>query len=417
MLLKIYRLAWAVLYPLVELYMWQRKRHGKEDMARFDERLGVPSLPRPNGKLVWFHCASVGEAASILPLIQELLRVNAWIHVLVTTGTVTSADFMERRLPARAFHQYVPIDKPQFVEEFVDYWQPDLALWVESEFWPNLLLATKAWGCPMILLNARISDDTYHKWMRLPALARHIMRCFDLVLPQSRDDARKFQDMGAKRVKYMGNLKYGAPALPYDLEELQNLKDMIGNRFVWLAASTHEGEEEEIVRAHYKIKERMYSVLTIIVPRHPKRGEQIRQMIPRELNVSMRSYAEPILEDTDFYIADTIGELGIFYRLAPIVFVGGSLVEHGGHNPIEPAHLDSAIVTGPHMYNFAEIMLEFEKAVAVTVAEDADELAAAVFELWQNPQKRMAMARMAEKHVQRRGEILPNIVEEIENYI
>ena len=417
LLLKLYRLAWSIGYPLVELYMWQRRRQGKEDVRRFDERLGVPSVPRPNGQLVWIHCASVGESASVLPLIDEMLRGNAWIQIMVTTGTITSAEFMARCLPARAFHQYVPIDKPQFVEEFIDYWQPDLAIWVESEFWPNLLFATKAWGCPIILLNGRVSDDSFEKWMKHHAIAQKILSCFDLVLPQSRDDARKLQRLGAKRIKYMGNLKYGAPALPYDPHELERLKKMIGNRFVWVAASTHAGEEEEIIKAHLKIKERMYSVLTIIVPRHPKRSQEIREAIPEFLNVSTRSMNERIMDDTDIYIADSMGELGLFYRLAPIAFIGGSLVPHGGHNPIEAAHLDCAILTGPNMQNFAEIMLEFEKAVAVGVVEDANELASAVFELWSNPQKRTAMARMAQKHVSKRSEILPNIIEEIEVFL
>lgn len=417
MLLRLYRLAWKFGYPLIELYLWRRKKDGKEDIARFDERLGVPSLPRHNGKLVWFHCASVGESASVLPLIEELLRVNAWIQVMVTTGTTTSADFMERRLPARAFHQYAPIDKPEFVEEFIDYWQPDLAVWVESEFWPNLIFACKEWGCPMILLNARISETSYEKWSKYKKTARDILGCFDLVLPQSREDARKLQDLGARRVKYLGNLKYGAPALPHDAKELERLQDMIGKRFVWVAASTHPGEEQEIIDAHLLIKKRMYSVLTVIVPRHPKRAAEIRAAIPSGLNVATRSLNEPISDDTDVYIADSIGELGIFFRLAPIVFIGGSLVEHGGHNPIEAAHLDSAIITGPNMQNFAEIMLEFEKAVAVGVVESSTELAAAVYELWSNPQKRIAMARMAKKHVEKRGEILPNIIEEIETYL
>jgi len=416
-LLKLYRLAWKICYPFIELYLWRRRRQGKEDERRFDERLGVPSLPRPNGQIVWIHCASVGESASVLPLIDEMLQGNAWIHIMVTTGTITSAEFMAVRLPARAFHQYVPIDKPQFVEEFIDYWQPDLAIWVESEFWPNLLLATKQWGCPIILLNGRISDDSYEKWLKYHVSAKKILNCFDLVLPQSREDARKLKSLGAKRIKYMGNLKYGAPPLPHDVHELERLKKMIGQRFVWVAASTHPGEEEEVIRAHYKIKERMYSVLTIIVPRHPKRSQQIRDMIPQDLNVSTRSMNERITEDTDIYIADSMGELGLFYRLAPIAFIGGSLVPHGGHNPIEAAHLDCAILTGPNMQNFAEIMLEFEKAVAVGVVYDANELASAVYELWTNPQKRVAMSRMAAKHVSKRGEILPSIIEEIEKFL
>ena len=417
MLLNLYRLAWKIGYPFIELFLWRRKKSGKEDLARFDERLGVPSIPRPNSKLVWIHAASVGEAASVLPLIEQMLLGNAWIHVMVTTGTVTSAMLMEQRLPKRAFHQYVPIDKPEYVEEFIDYWQPDLAIWVESEFWPNLLLETKDWGCPIILLNGRVSEESFEKWMKYGSLRKQIMNCFDMVIPQSREDGIKLREMGAKQIRYFGNLKYGAPPLPYDAEKLAELQKMIGSRKIWLAASTHPGEEEQILKAHELIKEKLYGVLTIIVPRHPNRGADLRASIHFDTNTSLRSNNEKILEDTEIYIADSIGELGIFYRLAPIVFIGGSLVDHGGHNPIEAALLDSAILSGPNMQNFSEILEEFGKAGAISVAHNAEELAANVFELWHNPQKRTAMARLAHKHIKEKSDILPNIIEEIEAYL
>lgn len=414
MLLKLYRLAWKLGTPLVNLYMWRRKRQGKEDLERFDERLGVPSLPRPSSKLVWIHAASVGEAVSILPLIEEMLNGNAWIHIMVTTGTVTSAQLMQKRLPKRAFHQYVPIDKKEYVEEFIDYWQPDLAIWVESEFWPNLLFETKNFGCPLVLLNGRISDSSFERWKKHRKFARLILGCFDLILPQSRDDSAKLRELGGKNIKYFGNLKYGAKPLPYDHVKFEELKDMIGNRMVWLAASTHEGEEEEIIAAHMKIKEKNYTVLTIIVPRHPQRGYDIRESIPPGIHSALRSDGEKIFDDTDIYIADTMGELGLFYRLAPIVFIGGSLVPIGGHNPIEPANLESSIICGPHMENFAEIVTEFEAAGAITRAYDSKDLAFKVFELWQNPQKRTAMSRLAMKYVRSKSEILNSVIDEIE---
>lgn len=412
--LKLYRLAWKLGSPLVDLYLWRRKRQGKEDIDRFDERLGVPSLPRPSSKLVWVHAASVGEAVSVLPLIEEMLNGNAWIHVLVTTGTVTSARMMQERLPKRAFHQYVPVDKLEYVEEFIDYWQPDLAIWVESEFWPNLLFETKRFGCPLVLLNARMSDRSFDKWRKHRHFAKMLISCFDLILPQSREDASKYRELGGKNIKYFGNLKYGAKPLPFDEKKFYELKDMIGNRMVWLAASTHKGEEEEILAAHMKIKEKNYAVLTIIVPRHPQRGHEIRNMIPSNIHTALRSDGEKIFDDTDIYIADTMGELGLFYRLAPIVFIGGSFVPIGGHNPIEPAALENSIICGPYMDNFNEIVTEFEAAGAITFANDSRDLAFKVFELWQNPQKRTAMSRLAAKYVRSKSEILNNIIDEIE---
>jgi 3-deoxy-D-manno-octulosonic-acid transferase len=398
----------------VDLYFWRRKKQGKEDLNRFDERLGVPSLARPNSKLVWVHAASVGEAVSALPLIEDMLAGNAWIHVMVTTGTVTSAYLMQQRLPKRSFHQYAPIDKLEYVQEFIDYWQPDLAIWVESEFWPNMILETKRVGCPMVLLNGRISDESFDKWQRYKKLLKMVLACFDLVLPQSREDSAKLRGLGARNIKYLGNLKYGARPLPCDEKKLAEVQQMVGGRMVWLAASTHPGEEEEILQAHLRIKEKNYQVLTIIVPRHPIRGAEVRDLCAPYANVAMRSNNEKILEDTDIYIADTLGELGLFYRVAPIVFIGGSLVERGGHNPIEPAHLDAAIICGPHMENFAEIVHEFESAGALAYTTDAKDLAYKVFELWQNPQKRTAMSRMASRYVRSKQEVLGNIIDEIE---
>ena len=414
MLLRIYRALWILGWPFVKFVMWRRKAKGKEDLVRFEERLGVPSMARPSSKLVWIHAASVGESISVLPLIEEMLSGNAWIHIMVTTGTITSAALMEQRLPKRAFHQYIPIDKKEYVEEFIEYWQPDLAIWVESEFWPNLLVETKKYGCPLVLLNGRISEKSFARWSKYSKLSRMILGCFDLILPQSREDATRLRLLGGKNIKYLGNIKYGAKPLPFDPKKLQEVQDMIGNRMVWLAASTHEGEEEQILDAHLRIKEKNYTVLTVIVPRHPQRGPEIRDMFPKEVNVSLRSNNDKIFEDTDIYIADTMGELGLFYRLAPIVFIGGSFVERGGHNPIEPAHLECAIICGESMENFTEIVTELEAAGAINFAMDSKDLAFKVFELWQNPQKRLAMSRLAGKFVRSKSEILNNIIDEVE---
>ena len=414
MLLQIYRLAWKVGNPLVNLWLWRRQKQGKEDPQRFEERLGVPSLPRPSSKLIWIHAASVGEAASVMPLIEEMLNGNAWIHIMITTGTVTSAKMVSERLPKRAFHQYVPVDRKEYVEEFIDYWQPDLAIWVESEFWPNLLFETKRFGCPLVLLNGRMSNKSFEKWQKRPRFIKQLLGCFDLILPQSRDDAAKFRELQGKNIRYFGNLKYGAKPLPFDEKKFEAVKDMIGNRMVWLAASTHPGEDEEILKAHLRIKEKNYTVLTIIVPRHPSRGYEIRNMMQGQVNTALRSDGEKIFDDTDIYIADSIGELGLFYRLCPIVFIGGSLVPVGGHNPIEPAYLETSIICGPHMENFSEIVSEFEAAGAITFANDDKDLAFKVFELWQNPQKRAAMSRLALKYVRSKAEILNNVIDEIE---
>ena len=251
--------------------------------------------------------------------------------------------------------------------------------------------------------------------MEIPRFAiKQLLGCFDLILPQSRDDAAKLRELGGKNIRYFGNLKYGAKPLPFDEKKFDEVKHMVGNRMVWLAASTHPGEEEEILKAHLRIKEKNYTVLTVIVPRHPSRGYEIRDALSGRVNTALRSDGEKIFDDTDIYIADTIGELGLFYRLCPIVFIGGSLVPIGGHNPIEPAYLETSIICGPHMENFAEIVAEFEHAGAITFAYDDKDLAFKVFELWQNPQKRAAMSRLALKYVRSKAEILNNVIDEIE---
>ncbi len=392
--LRLYRALTTLLGPLVSLYLIRRLARGKEDGARFGERRGKTSLARPEGALVWVHAASIGEAVSMLALIEALTVERPAVSVLVTTGTVSSARMLASRLPpGRAFHQYVPVDRPSYVRRFLEHWQPDLALWVESELWPNLITAAAARDIPLLLVNARMSQQSFDGWRRWPKLIAPVIGAFDLCLAQDVVQAERLRQLGARRALCVGNLKAAAGPLPASAAELAKLAQQAAGRPLWLAASTHEGEEQAAAAAHRALKQRWPDLLTVIVPRHPARASAVAALLGGEgLRVARRSLAEEIAPDTDIYLGDTLGELGLFYRLAGIAFVGGSLVPRGGHNPLEAALLDCAVLHGPDMSNCAAIARDLAAAGAALAVRDADALAVAVARLLADPAERARRA-------------------------
>ncbi len=374
-----YRAAGVLAAPLVRAWLLSRLRAGKEDHARFGERLGRASLPRPEGRLVWMHGASVGEGLSLEPLIARLGAVRPALQVLVTTGTVTSARLLGTRLPAYAPHQFAPIDRRPAVRRFLGHWRPDLALWVESELWPNMILETAARGVPMLLLNGRMSARSAARWRRLPRLAGPVLASFRHVLAQTETDAARFRALGAERVSVRGNLKNDAPPLDADEGAVADLRRRIGGRACWIAASTHAGEEEAVAEAHLRLRETFPYLLTVLAPRHPERAGQIARLLAeRGLAVARRSENAPIEPATAVYLADTLGELGLVYRIAEIAFVGGSLAPHGGHNPLEPARLGCAVLAGPSMENFSEARDALRRADALGETSSAADIASRV---------------------------------------
>lgn len=381
---------------IIGLLAW-RRAHGKEERARFAERLGIASRPRPPGPLLWLHAASVGEAQSSLPLIDRLMASRPGLEVLVTTGTVTSARLMAERLPGKAIHQFQPVDRLPWVRRFLDHWRPDVALWIESELWPNLVLETARRCIPMALVNARMSDRSWAGWRRLPGIVRPVLAAFRRVLAQSEADAARFRSLGAADLVVTGSLKYAAAALPADPAELSQLGNTIGDRPRWLAASTHPGEEEIAADVHRQLKQRHPGLLTLLAPRHPRRSEAIAAALEKAgLTVARRSRGEA--PTAEVYLADTMGELGLFFRLAPIVFMGGSLVPHGGQNLLEPARVGCAILHGPHVHNFRAIAADLAAAGASQEVRDAGELAAAIDALLADEalaQRRRVAARRA----------------------
>jgi 3-deoxy-D-manno-octulosonic-acid transferase len=379
MLVDLYRALIRPLTPVALAYLERRRRRGKEHPTRFAERQGVASAARPRGSMVWIHAASVGEATAMLGLIERLLLSHPELEVLVTTGTVTSARLLETRLPERTRHQFVPADLPHWVARFLDHWRPDLAIWVESELWPNLVLATRAHRIPMVLVNARLSARSCRRWQLWPGLIAPVLGAFDLCLAQDQEQAERFRSLGARRVEMVGDLKAAAAPLPCDPSELMQLRGFIGSRPLWLAASTHPGEEEIVAGVHCHLAATHPSLLTIIVPRHPARGDAIAAMLTAQrLCVARRSRSEALTCQTDVYLADTMGELGLFYRLAGIAFIGGSLVAKGGHNPLEAARLDCAILHGPDTSNCAGMTAALAAAGAAETVTGDETLARAV---------------------------------------
>ena len=367
----------------VERRLTSRLLMGKEDPERLEERLGISLAERPTGNLIWFHAASVGESLSLVELIKRISSSQPDYNFLITTGTITSAKLILSRLPSNAVHQYIPVDTPKAVENFLDRWRPSLAIWTESEFWPNLISFTAARDIPMILINARISEKSYRRWRFFKKSLKNLIEKFNYSLIQDEKTVKYFSKIGisSNNFELTGTLKEGSAALPHSEIEQVEISKQILNRPVWLAASTHEGEEKLIAAAHRHASKASQGLLLIIVPRHPERGLEIASILTKEnFKICLRSRKDKISSDTQIYIADTLGELGLWYRVAPVSFVGGSLVPIGGHNPFEPAALGSAILYGPYVENFKDIYNRLNVAGAAVKIEEASELGVKLIE-------------------------------------
>lgn len=413
----LYRLFSLAAAPFVRLILERRMKAGKEDPARLCERYGTAGAGRPEGPLAWIHAASVGESLSALPLIECLLSANPRLHVLVTTGTVTSAGLMERRLPHRALHQYAPVDLTPCVRRFLDHWRPDLGLWIESELWPNLMLETRRRGVPMVLVNARISPRSFDRWRCFPFLIRRLLSSFDLCLGQNREEAERLKALGALRVAAPGNLKYVAAPLPAPEEEFARLQSMTRGRALWLAASTHAGEEKIAGDVHLRLKAEFPGLLTIIVPRHATRGPAIAKILKAKgLSLARRAAGEAPGLETDIYLADTMGELGLFYRLAEVTFIGGSLVPHGGHNALEAGPFGCAVILGPHTVNFREITGDMLAAGAAVEVADGEALADTLRVLLADEARRQEVSANARRFAASKHGILDEIMERLAPY-
>jgi 3-deoxy-D-manno-octulosonic-acid transferase len=386
-----YRLLATALTPLAGTVLKRRLARGKEHPTRIAERRGEASVLRPKGPLVWVHGASVGELVAALPIVERL-RAREFA-VLVTSGTVTSAELASKRLPANVIHQFVPLDSPIFIKRFLDHWRPDLALFVESDLWPNLILGTAQRRIPLILLNGRMSERSFARWQRLPKTIETLLERFDLCLVRAPEDAERFGALGAPRIQTTGNVKLDVPPLPADLKALTALRVAIAGRQIIVAASTHPDEEGAVFEAHRRLRLNYPRLLTVIVPRHPERGAEVAALATsHNLEASQRSQRILPNAATEIYICDTLGELGLIYRLASVVFMGGSLVPHGGQNPIEPIKLGAPVVHGPHVENFADLYEALDKASGTGAVANAADLAARLKALLSDNKMRVRLA-------------------------
>lgn len=419
MFINLYKMLISFMFPILKVtYIKKRQRIGKEHPTRFGERLGTYTHVRPAGKLIWMHGASVGESVSMLPLIDKLLSEDENLFVMVTTGTLTSAEIMEKRLPARAFHQFIPFDVPKFAKKLLDYYKPDAVLWFESELWPSLLSVIHERKIPLILVNGRISDKSFKMWQKFKFISKELLGCFTLCLGQSEQDKNRLKILGAKRVDCFGNLKYAGMPLPVDEAKFSALERQIGGRRVFLISSTHANEEEQLAVHLPFLRQVVSDVLVIVVPRHPNRGREVADVFERKgFKTALRSKGEDIEVDTEVYVADTIGEMGLWYKLSPITFVGGSLVNHGGQNFMEPARDKNAVIVGPNMQNFTEMLARAQAAHAVWQVHSADDVIEEAVSLFQEPEKLMERQKNAYEWTVSEAKVLDGISQALKEKI
>jgi 3-deoxy-D-manno-octulosonic-acid transferase len=409
-------MASAALTPLAPVLLSRRLKQGKEHPLRLVERYGESKVERPPGPLIWIHGASVGELLAVIPLIERIREKD--FAVLCTSGTVSSAAVAEQRLPKSVIHQFVPLDAPRFVQRFFDHWRPNLALLVESDLWPNLIMSANARGIPIILVNGRVSERSFRRWRIVPKTIAALLRRFDLCLAQSAVYAERYGDLGAPRIATTGNLKLDVPEPPADAAELAALRAAIGDRPTIAAASTHAGEETALIEAHRRLRNTFPRLLTIVAPRHPDRGPGIVE-IANSAGVSTALRSRGLLPNDadDIYVVDTMGELGLVYRLAPIVFVGGSLASHGGQNPIEPIKLGAAILHGPHVWNFSEIYSALDAAHGADAVADVGRLTVRLGALLKDADERKAVVAAARETLKVLGGALERTLAALDPYL
>jgi 3-deoxy-D-manno-octulosonic-acid transferase len=416
MTLRVYRKLSKAVVPLAPALIRRRLQQGKEDPARVGERRGLSADARPQGPLVWIHGASVGEVLASVGLIERLRALN--LRILLTSGTVTSAAIVAKRFPPDVIHQYVPYDSPRYVARFLDHWKPSLALFIESDLWPNLILSSASRRLPMVLINGRMSPRSFPRWRRVSNTISALLSQFEVCLAQSETDADRFSALGSRNVVVTGNLKLDVPAPPADFAKLEKLMSVTRGRPALVAASTHPGEEEILVEAHKTLAGFFPGLLSVIVPRHPDRGPAVASMVAASgLRVALRSREDLPTATSDIYVADTMGELGLFYRFAPIVFMGGSLIPHGGQNPIEAIKLGASIVHGPHVFNFADVYEALDKAGGARQVDRRETLVKQLGQLLADPKAREKGLTASERVVGELGGALDRTLNALEPYL
>jgi 3-deoxy-D-manno-octulosonic-acid transferase len=413
---NVYRIISFLVYPFIYILLLWRVLRGKENGTRYTEKLGYYKISRPKEKLIWFHAASIGEFNAMLPVINSISEEYPNISLLVTTVTVTAANIAKHNLPENAIHQYAPLDCINIAKRFIDYWQPNLVIWTESELWPNLLkLCNKR--SQLLLINARMSKKSFDKWYTYKSLATFVLNNFSLILAQSKETKKFLESLGAKNVIYAGNLKFVAANFAFDEPEANKIKKQIKNRLVIMAASTHPGEEEMFALLHRNLKQKYPNILTIIAPRHPVRTDEILKLLKKlKLNTVTRSSKAKIENDVDIFLTDTVGEFGLFYHLTEIVCTGGSWSKVG-HSFIEPAKLKNLIIFGPNMQNSREVADEFLLRKAALTAANGIELEKIMLEYIEDSKKFDMLKSNGEKIVDEMNQVKEKVLKKIRPYV
>lgn len=423
--LSAYQMVTSLLAPLLPFWLNKRVKQSKEDPQRLSERHGQSSYDRPSGKVIWMHAASVGESQMMMPIVNRLLDEHPGHHIVFTTGTCTAADLMVQRLPANALHQYAPADYRKAVIKFLNHWKPNLILFAESEIWPNMILESKKRGIPLALLNARMSQKSIASWGKKPKSAQQIFQSFDKIIAADTPTANGLTWLAGKphqEIECAGNLKDAAPALPFDTTQLKQFKKAVRGRKIWCAASTHEGEEDAIIKAHIDIRKTHKNALLILVPRHPERTAKIETIIAKngldhicyDGKEDFETNPFKISAKTHIVIINAIGLMGLVYRLAPISFIGGSLRPSlSGHNPLEPARLGSAIIAGQYISSFADAYMALLTYNGAKRILHENELSQTVTHLLSHEDERQKLALAAQNYAQGRDAVLDYVWAEL----
>jgi len=409
----IYKILSVLSFPIIELYIFYRIYKGKDNKKRFKEKFGFSSCKRPEGEVIWIHGVSVGEAKSALTLADEILKRDDSISIILTTTTLTSAEIVAnhaKKYDGRLIHQFCVLDMLYQVRRFLSFWQPSKVIFLESEIWPNLIFETKEFGSKLYLVNARMSEKSTKRWSYLRYLFWGIFDKFDKIIVQSKDDKTRFETLTKKEVLFLGNLKAQIREVEYDKNALESLRKKIGERPIFLAASTHRGEEEVVIETHRKLKKDFPNILTILVVRHPNRAHEIESLL-KGTNYAKRSRGEELKDDKELYLVDTIGELGLFYELADFALIAGSIKEIGGHNPLEAIMSDAAVISGNNVFNFREIYDELIKADSCIMIKDSNELYEAARKFIEEPQMAKDLAKRAKKSFDLSKDVARNIVD------
>ncbi len=415
-LLKTYSGATRVLAPALPLWLHHRVTKGKEDPSRLSERKGISKISKPQGHVIWMHAASVGESQMLMPVLNRILAARPDFHVVITTGTITSAELLEKQLPTNAIHQYAPADHPKAVSNFLAHWQPEMVIFAESELWPNMLMMAKEKGIPMALINARMSTNSIQRWAkRGKKSGQALLSSFDVILAADTQTADGLSWLLGKDIECAGNLKDAAPALPCDADELKRLKAATKRRAIWCAASTHKGEEELIAQSVIEIKKSIPNALLILAPRHPERAKEVKDILTKAGLKSLRRSSHRLpTRETDVYIVDSIGHMGMVYRLAKVGFIGGSLVQGlSGHNPLEPARLGCTIIAGKHISSFADAYMALFRYDGATRILSDQELAPSILKFLKNEKTRKAQSDAALQFAQSRNDVLEYVWDRI----